>query len=370
MRFGVRIDRMHANPHRDATQSVEGNFSVPTLTEAARHARGAYPATLVQPGAVRMEPSNRAYGAPEFNPELHPVDGEWYFTHHTSCSLAARLNGDSCLLGTPTVAAELGAGGHLLVDASPYIRERFPAIHTADLETRRIEEGLPDGVYDSALLDPPWYFPDVLLWLETAVRCLRPGGTLLLPLLGEGTRPSAPAERQEILALLESVGEVALLRDEIEYDIPLYEQRALAADGIYLTAPWRLADLVCAQIDSPAELASPQGAELRRAPNDAWSSFRIGSQIVKLREGSRSDRRTPALSPIPGVRSWTLDTVSRRDPRIAKIDLWTSRNRVAGVGDPHSIADLLRELSTGASPSDVSSGNQLAKQLLEILELA
>jgi hypothetical protein len=356
------------------TQASDGTpLDEPTTIRAAR---GAYPAELFDGRPVGA--SATAYGGQAYSPELHILDAEWYFTPSTSKVLADLLRpGPACLLGTPTVANELRKESCLLVDSSPFVRQRFGGISADKVLTTRIDAGTRVGRFASVLLDPPWYQPELRDWLQVAFRALETGGRLLMPLIGEGTRPSAAADRASILDLLAAAGQVEIVTDAVEYDIPLFEARALAAAGITLAAPWRRADLASVEV-----VRVPEFPELGDLPDEsdgtAWSTYVIGSQVVKLRvTESTAEPQQPPLADVPGVQEFVLDSVSRRDPRRPAIELWTSRNKVARVLDRAAVASALDELAGSAEGLEAridkfvaGSSSDLADRLLRLLELA
>lgn len=321
------------------------------LTSTARDARGTYPADLADP--VADPPSGAAgvttgYRGTSYTPELHILDAEWFFTPQTSRALAGLLgDANACLLGSPTVANELRSGRFTLFDSSPFVLRRFPRISASDLVTTIIDRETRAPRSAAVLLDPPWYWPWLADWLAVAFESLGGHGRLYMPLLGEGTRPSAEADRVTILDILASAGQVEILPDFVEYDVPLFEARALEAAGVEVTGPWRRADLAVVEVERiPA-------VPVMSAPSTAaedWSTFVIGKQVVKLRTEPRvRASAVPAIDTVPGVDGLVLNSVSRRDPRRPAIDLWTSRNTVGQVNDRPVVAHLLETLE---GPSD------------------
>jgi len=359
----------------------EGRKQQPlTLTTAARVARGRYPSDLLagSPGLL-IAPQAGAYSSPRYAPELHPLDSEWYFSGSTSCALASLVSGvRTCLLGTPTVAAHLPSGAFTLVDSSLHLAQRFPAMMRNDIMISRVEDAEFDARYHSVLLDPPWYFPELVQWLQIALQNVTVGGRVILPLLGEATRPSAIEDRAQVLSLLSEFGEIEVRRDAVEYDIPLFEERALFAAGIQLSGPWRRADLAIAEV-----FKVPQRDRLGRPANErkmaatSWSTFLIGNQVVKLRDGVAERPGCGFVDQVDGVPQFTLDSVSRRDPRLASVDIWTSRNRVGRVGNFNRIRGALTTLADARTVT--LAAGELTHQgfnpdeltnLLELLELS
>jgi hypothetical protein len=226
--------------------------------------------------------------------------------------------------------------------------------------------------FDAALLDPPWYFPEFSRWLSIAASSVKVGGTIMLPLLGPETRPSARGDRQRVLRALARLGPVQVERNQIEYDIPLFEERALTASGVQLEGPWRLADLATATIHNRVE--KPMVGDRIIDPEWSWTTHVIGTQVVKLRRRRRSGDATATIAPVAGVADFTLDTVSRRDPRISSVDIWTSRNRVAATTDHEGLLEALHALegpSEGLPSRIMLMRNRWpeADQLLNLLEL-
>lgn len=300
-------------------------------------------------------PETRHYVPPQYSPELHVLDSEWYFTSSSSAVLGAMIAHDRpCLLGTPTVAVHIPAADYLLVDRSPYVLDRFPSIPAERLRNLDVHQWVVEPGRGTVLLDPPWYFPEFGHWLDVALRAVKLGGMVLLPLLGEETRPTAKQERDVVLELLASTGQVEVLRDAVEYEIPVFEARALAVAGASLSGPWRRADLAVAHVSRRAKL--PLRLAFSGAVNHLgepeWRTFVIRGQTVKLR--SSTNRTLPGkglLESVAGVEDFTLDSVSRRDPRVGQVDIWSSRNRVARVLNAALLTRALRVAEESVRPA-------------------
>lgn len=350
------------------------------LLDAARNAKGMFPAELQrrfrERGIVLSQSTGRInYKPPTYSPELHALDGEWYFTESTSAELGRLVGtGRVCLLGTPTVAASLDASSFTLIDRSPFIRDRFNFHEAgAKIVTSNVEDTDIDSGFDVVLFDPPWYVPQLLQWFSLAARAVSPQGKIMFPLLGELTRPTAQQEREALLTLAAAVGEVEVFPSAIEYDIPLFEQQALAASGIQLDGPWRRADLVAVRVRSL--IAAPKITFSSQKDTDQWSTFVLGSQVVKLRVNCVLNYNEKMIHHIEGVSDYLYDSVSRRDPHRNAIDLWTSRNRVAQVGDRAAVETVLSALQGDPNglPERVkalrAAQGAIADELLRILEV-
>jgi hypothetical protein len=319
------------------------------LLDGARNAKGMFPAELqrrFRERGVALSQSTRRinYKPPTYSPELHALDGEWYFTESTRADLVRLIGtGRVCLLGTPTVAARLDMSSFILIDRNPFIRDRFNFFEEeANIVISNVEDTDIGSGFDVVLFDPPWYVPQLLEWFALAARAVSPQGKIMFPLLGELTRPTAQQERETLLTLAAAVGEVEIFPSAIKYDTPLFEQRALAASGIQLDGPWRRADLVSVRVRSL--IAAPVATLSSQEDTDQWSTFVLGSQVVKLRANCALNYNEKMIHHIEGVSDCLYDSVSRRNPHWNAIDFWTSRNRVAQVGDRAAVEKVLSML--------------------------
>ncbi len=300
-------------------------------------------------------------------PELHPLLFEWYFDSESVGFMAEAVAGfgsDILCLGTPTVAAELcrfaQAGPVALVDADAGVVERFRylnrlnSLHVGELDT------FPEGaLYSVVVADPPWYLADALRWLKVARRHVRTGGAIVMPIFPELTRPTASEERDQILAAAERLGRPELFLNRLVYETPRFEEDALRALGITDVGDWRAADLlVVRDVQGPADWNDLDGVHRGLT---GWRRFEIGPQVIMLREFETVARTNSVFVPIAGCPRNTLTSVSERDPRRGMIGLWTSRNRVAAVGDTAQAKAMLLDLSreTTAIPSAGGSSAHL-----------
>jgi len=312
-----------------------------------RQARGAFPSDVAR--AVRQQyPTKRLIdlaSTPPTNsrlPEESPTRGEWYFTKKSANEIAALLDGKTLCLGVPSVAECLSARTRnvTLVDSSPWLTSRFK-LADVHLLAAPVESFTLDVSFDSAVIDPPWYFPDLLRWLRKASSLVRPGGLITLPLMGELTRPSAASDRARIRSASSAIGRTQIRRARVGYVTPRYEQNALIACGSPNCLAWRVADLLLIKNDTPAPHNSGTPID-----NQEWLEFRLGEHIVAVRR-SVLDRAAATdgnriLKPVPGVNDFTLDSVSWRDTRRGQADIITSQNTVAGIVDPQRVlASLL-----------------------------
>lgn len=314
----------------------------------ARKARGAFPSLVADRlAALELDVSFAQQGGHDTrqpNPELHPLDFEWYFQPAVADEVAAVLDVRSSrvlCLGAPTVAVALARRRHevVLIDRNPLVRPRLhPVDQGVDVRTHDLWEPIEaTHDFDAVFFDAPWYPDEEELWLWQACRAVRRGGTVLFSLFPPLVRPTAKADRAAILAEASVLGDVSVMATPLTYATPLFEAEALAAIGLPAPASWRVADLVAVR-DVKAIAPSPPprpGIDL-----DVWDTWVIGSQVVKLRQNTSGDPHH-IISPVPGTSDWRYASVSRRDAHRALVDLWTSRNRVARVGDRAKVIEIL-----------------------------
>src|SRR5262249_8112081 len=119
----------------------------------------------------------------------------------------------------------------------------------------------------------------------------------------------------------------------------------------------------------------PQTTRRLSAEANQWSTFVLGSQVVKLRTNSMLKEDAQLIRPVEGLGTYQYDSVSRRNPHWNQIDLWTSRNNVAQIGDGAAIKTML-DILQGASEGLHERARSLyatygrhADELLRILEV-
>jgi hypothetical protein len=104
---------------------------------------------------------------------------------------------------------------------------------------------------------------------------------------------------------------------------------------------WRRADLLVIRNPSPVPLPDVS----TEASQEIWETYLIGTQVVRLRLHPVPRKRKTLITPIPCTEAFIFDSVSARDKRRRFVDIWTSRNRVAVVGDVHRVRYFLSLLS-------------------------
>lgn len=328
-----------------------------TLENVIRGARGAFPTIVLE--RLRALKLDRVFpgeleASVDFEgsvtgPELHPLDYEWYFAPSCADDLARILAnpvGDALCLSTPTVAIAVASRGQraLLVDRNPLILGRLPSgLAFLQFILSDLFNPLPlKRRFPVVFFDAPWYPEHTSFWLWQASQAVCPGGLIAFALFPPLLRPGAEHERFQLLEQASILGRVEVMEEVLSYKTPLFEQEALAQCGVRMTTNWRCGDLVLVHVSKIPESRPPVVGYFR----EKWDSFLLGQQVVKLRRSTQGESGF-VLAPIRDCLDYVFPTVSRRDPRISEIDLWTSRNRVAQVGRRDIVSAILVHLGRG-----------------------
>jgi hypothetical protein len=374
---------------RAIAQAVNDGAS--SLTAVCRQCRGAFPTLISE---LLSQSANGALAHRDWldedpgmfdsalpaMPEPHPVDYEWRYAAATADSLTEYLTqrGDSIgCFGTPTVfwrLREKGAAATLFDRNEGLVRY----LRSVDLPYMRVQDlSAPvqsqlmspinqNALFDTILLDPPWYLDHMLVWITAALKFLRPGGNLICTLFPDLTRPAAFEERSRLLSAMESLGPVSLLPFSARYTTPLFEHETLSAFGLADLGQWRSADFVSVSVrervlsPTPDPLTEPQ-----------WYRVQLGSQVVAVRTDLSEKPLEEELSFLPPEPdgSFLLKSVSARDPVRKNVSLWTSRNRaLVTTSGGRQIFPFLSELAAGRSPSALlKDAHKADRQSLQLL---
>lgn len=287
----------------------------------------------------------------------NPVLSSWYFSAAT-CGNIADLRDWShqrlAFLGTPRLYewfAERGLGQtRVLLDLDTTVLRALADL-TAGASDRHViydaRRELPDVYvdrFDYVFFDPPWYPEHYATWLRRACR-LAPRGTLIFPLFPRLTRPSAAAERNEIMRPLHNAGgSIWTISEFAEYVVPSFERAELRAAGLEGVHLWKAADVIVAELGRLATVVEFDELPLEES---SWVEIDFGS-IRIFADVSRcaSDGRLAFLP-----EGWTriLVSPSRRDPQRAQANVLTSRGHGFMTSDPLRLVARLGDVarSTG-----------------------
>ena len=201
--------------------------------------------------------------------------------------------------------------------------------------------------------------------------------TILLSVPPLGTRPGIKRDWDQIVSWARGIG--LHLTDyhnaALTYVSPPFEQNAFVASGVpNCPFDWRRGDLAiftCEAMDYiPRSIAF--GPESR-----AWQEIVIGNVSVRIRPAPPSDGDDAILKIlIPGN---VLHSVSRRDPLLNFVNVWTSGNRVFKTSQLSKLVSVLNaivkrewpetSLSKYLEAQGLSETAEVANQLLDIFEI-
>ncbi len=278
-------------------------------------------------------------------PVCHPVDYEWRFSEGTATWLArnamASLKGGETVahVGTPTTfivaARNRGSCRHLLLERSRAVIDTLASrsgegnsIIPIDLDT----DVPPCLGAAAAIVDPPWYPDDTVVFLAATSHACRLGASILLCQPTIATRPGVSEEREALLAELPRLGlaHTGTQPAAVRYVTPHFEAMSLrlAPQGTQVPVDWRKGDLLTLRKVTQVDYVR------RSSQRDRWSEAQFGPVRIKLRQSDEVDLGNL----IPGD---VLNTVSRRDPVRQRIGFWTSGNRVFTLAHPKNIGNLV-----------------------------
>lgn len=304
-------------------------------------------------------------------PPPHPLDFYWAYTNESIDVIVAELlsctetNDIISHLGTPNIFnianQTLCDREHVLFDRSTPRTAAMSGGSGKVVCLDLLRDELPRLDAHAAVLDPPWY-PDHMrgfLWAAGSLICV--GANVWVSFPPPGTRATAAEEARQVLKWAVQGGFELLDRrpGAIRYSSSPFElssHRAAGLGGIPLD--WRSGELVRLRLRRPLSHPRPPAP-----PDEAdWLPFLIDEIPIRVRDrqpGRSSIGSELLRSVVPGD---VLLTVSRRDPRRAQVDIWTSLNRVWGSSHPPVLRAICRALNDGVEPAtavEASLGHKL-----------
>ena len=338
------------------------NDTLPDITRVFEESPGVYPTTLLALWARELkrrglEPSRTApvghHNESENLPVEHALDSDWRFSKDSAIELAvlalsvAREGDFVAHVGTPStfLRCVLGSTGqrHVLLDRNVSVLDAFVARGVGSphvmlgVDLRAVTRLHLQAA--AAVVDPPWYLDDTLLFLGVAAEICRPGARLLLCQPTEGTRPGVTDERNALLAALPSLGLVPgeVRSGAVRYLMPHFEALSLraAAGDTPIPTRWRRGDLLI--LDRVGSVLRPPQ---RHVEGQTWREVTFGPVRIKLGEHPTGDDLGELVA------GDILTNVSRRDPIRERVGFWTSGNRVFTLRSPEAIGQLVSMCET------------------------
>jgi hypothetical protein len=292
-------------------------------------------------------------------PDPHPLDFDWRFTRETVAHLVAiTANAKRILVvGAPSVAAELSRIGRVFVciDRQPcYLPMLAGQYHSLDLRYDAIRT-LNLGLFDAAILDPPWYPDDARIWITQVLPLIESAGSIFFSMWPSDVRDGAVAERIKLTELANEFGSVEINNNKLRYITPLFETASAENLGKTISSDWRRGALATLIVKDAA--TAKEFNPLPR-PRIVWERFVFDRYQLALRRPATASIEQVALHKV--AQRWTLPDVSRRNPLRSEIDLWTSTNLVARTGNPLSFLDALAAVCEGVRPKHSHARRALA----------
>ncbi len=287
----------------------------------------------------------------------HPLDFEW---RNSTASLNYLINevqiinsvNDRILfLGMPTLFAtacinDIPQNVTLVERNKPIVRglsklnfdkERFQILEVDIFKVAPKEI----GKYYSVIMDPPWYSPHFYQFMWLAAQCVEVGGVIGISLPPINTRPHVDIERINWFSFCQKNGLYLenLYAQKLHYAMPFFEFNAFRAAGISNILPfWRKGDL--------ALFRKVHAYKLERNVIDEnkseWTEREIDT--VRIRIKVEKGPTNEELKIIHLVKGDILPTVSTRDNRRDKANVWTSGNRIYQISDTKRFLQLLDEV--------------------------
>lgn len=308
----------------------------------------------------------------------HPLDFEWRFSRTAIdalvevCNASTPVGGSVALVATPTIAATADAafGGRRVsyfgVDTEALRAFGLPDWLNGLFNVNLLKRQYRTERYATIIMDPPWYDEYVrrFVWFGAQVIC--PGGTLLIAMPPDGTRPGILTENNRMLSWYHDLGfeleAVDLAR--LPYETPLFERNALRALGIVNFHPtWRKANLWHLR-----KVRQPSAAWPGDLVSSTWSEYRFGSVRIRVDRGAPNQGDDPRLRSL--VENDVLPAVSRRDTRRDEARVWTTGNRIFGCDAPRLLAGILDDWN-GNDNSNIASEDmmlEVREQIHNIVE--
>jgi len=314
-------------------------------------------------------------------PAPNPLYYQWWYTLESQEKIAHRVYSEDdaakvVCIGTPTVAAALRSWHFdvLLLDIDKDLVDAFKEVY-ADVEncSASVKYNVWDepevkhqGVFDFAVIDPPWYPEYFNYFFNRALHFLKPEGVILCSLPQILTRPGIEKERRSLIKSLLSAGHEIMFIEHgaVQYVVPIFEEVALNKRiDRFSNKPWRNSDLLAIRSGGHTQISLEFQSSLKEPDTEAFH-----------RKNNRKIFRVFLRKPLIdiGIILKKLDStsISRRkidpDP-----DLWTSENDryQLNKADYEFLREILLLWSDGSSKTDalgklLQNSNEISKNAI------
>lgn len=295
----------------------------------------------------------------------HPLDFEW---RNTTASLdylineiqeISESNDRILLLGFPTLFAtalikNIKRLVTLIESNQPIVKKLQSIIHGTkgfEIIRQNIFTLNPKniGSFYVVIMDPPWYSPHFYQFMWLAAQCVEVGGVVGISLPPINTRPNIEKERLQWFTFCEKNGLCLenLLSQKLEYAMPFFEFNAFRAAGVTDILPfWRKGDLAFFRKIRKTSTKKP----VFKMKENNWKEIEIENVRIRIKnEDKRGKQSKLKISHL--IKGDILPTISTRDSRRKKANIWTSGNRIFSVNNSKFFIKLLEDYSSKKSKS-------------------
>lgn len=295
----------------------------------------------------------------------HPLDFEW---RNSSFSLNRLLNKLTTLvtptdkllfLGMPTLFAtailkDIPNTISLIERNGPIIQglkkintdsERFKIVE-ADIFTINPELVLQ---HYCVMMDPPWYTPHFYQFMWLAAKSVSIGGLVAISLPPINTRPDIMEERLKWFSYCKDLGLCieSIEPQQLQYAMPFFEFNAFRTAGIKNILPfWRKGDLAIFRKITDVSIERPNYTPMK----SNWIEKEYNSSRIRIKvddQGNKSEENDNDAAINSLVKGDILPTVSSRDSRRKKANIWTSGNRIFQTDNPVFVLETLDKIIKG-----------------------
>ncbi len=309
---------------------------------------------------------NKKIGIQDFYlelPEPHPVYSQWRLTPESatriSDSIGKKRYEKICFLGCPVLSMKFESQDKVVLDIDQTLLNNIEGARKYDVNAP-VPKGLEEE-FDCVIADPPWYSEDIELFTGRAAQLAKVGGTIYVSVPRLLTRPSVPKERLDFQRWLSENNLILAEISSFEYEVPPFEYKAYEDIPLFTGEIWRVGDWL------KLKKADNSYFKTRRIRSVKWLEFIFGRKRVFLRE-KRKDYEKPIISSLGNN---ILNSVSRRNPLISFIDIWSSRNFILHINSGYTnIKEMLSSLEQkylNEKFDEKKIENSVTKKLVELI---
>lgn len=289
-------------------------------------------------------------------PEPNLADYEWRFTQQTVENLIDKLEINTpqkrtALLGTPTLFNRLNNA--ILYDINSLLNIDSNRTVIVDLNEQILHV---KEKFDYIILDPPWYDEYYNNWLYQAINMSDVNSKIIFPLYQELLRPNAKNQRNSILNLVKTIGEIELIPNYVAYETPFFERELFAYSKIPIFENWRIADLVIVTVK---QLKDYQISFKLNIPKETWNKFRIGNQTIAIKHDENVSKPIK-IKYLDNDKSALLKSISREYEQRVKVNFLTSRNRALILYGQEKVEIALTQYLRNNNKNDITILNKLS----------